>query len=138
MEIKELKKCEICPRKCKVNRLEEKGFCNLGSEIKIALVSSHNFEEPCISGIGKNTKSSGTIFFSNCNLRCVFCQNYEISAKGKGKIITIERLAEIFLEQQERKVNNIKPNALSFLKVLSAKYIYKAYMHKNRYNNNST
>ena len=107
MEIKELKKCEICPRKCKVNRLEEKGFCNLGSEIKIALVSSHNFEEPCISGIGKNTKSSGTIFFSNCNLRCVFCQNYEISAKGKGKIITIERLAEIFLEQQERKVNNI-------------------------------
>ena len=107
MEIKELKKCEICPRKCKVNRLEEKGFCNLGSEIKIALVSSHNFEEPCISGIGKNTKSSGTIFFSNCNLRCVFCQNYEISAKGKGKTITIERLAEIFLEQQERKVNNI-------------------------------
>ena len=104
----ELEKCKICPRKCNVNRLnDEKGFCKLGNEIKIALVSSHDFEEPCISGIGKETKSSGTIFFSNCNLRCVFCQNHEISQEGKGKVITIERLAEIFLEQQERKVNNI-------------------------------
>ena len=103
-----LEKCEICPRKCKVNRLKnEKGFCKVGDKIKIALVSQHDFEEPCISGIGKNTKSSGTIFFSNCNLRCVFCQNHEISNEGKGKEITIERLAEIFLEEQERKVNNI-------------------------------
>ena len=107
-KIKELEKCEICPRKCKVNRLKgEKGFCNLGSEIKVALVSSHDFEEPCISGIGKDTKSSGTVFFSNCNLSCVFCQNHEISQEGKGKAITIERLAEIFLEEQERQVNNI-------------------------------
>ena len=106
--IKELKKCEVCPRNCRVNRLNnEKGFCKLGSEVKIALVSSHDFEEPCISGTGKNTKSSGTIFFSNCNLRCVFCQNHEISQEGKGKVVTIERLADIFLEQQERKVNNI-------------------------------
>ena len=106
--IKELEKCEICPRKCKVNRLKgEKGFCNLGSEVKVALVSSHDYEEPCISGASQDTKSSGTVFFSNCNLRCVFCQNHEISAEGKGKVITIERLAEIFLEQQERKVNNI-------------------------------
>ena len=106
--IKQLEKCKICPRKCNVNRLnDEKGFCKLGDEIKIALVSSHDFEEPCISGIGKNTKSSGTIFFSNCNLRCVFCQNHEISQEGKGKVITIDRLAEIFLEQQKRKVNNI-------------------------------
>ena len=107
-KIKELEKCEICPRKCKVNRLKgEKGFCNLGSEVKVALVSSHDFEEPCISGIGKDTKSSGTVFFSNCNLKCVFCQNHEISQEGKGKAITIERLAEIFLEEQERQVNNI-------------------------------
>ena len=106
--IKELEKCEICPRKCKVNRLKgEKGFCNLGSEVKVALVSSHDYEEPCISGASQDTKSSGTVFFSNCNLRCVFCQNHEISADGKGKTITTERLAEIFLEQQERKVNNI-------------------------------
>ena len=103
-----LEKCEICPRKCQVNRLKnEKGFCKVGDKIKIALVSQHDFEEPCISGIGKNTKSSGTIFFSNCNLRCVSCQNHEISNEGKGKEITIERLAEIFLEEQERKVNNI-------------------------------
>ncbi len=107
-KIKELEKCEVCPRECKVNRLkDEKGFCKLGSEIKIALVSSHDFEEPCISGVGNDTKSSGTIFFSNCNLRCVFCQNHDISQEGKGKPITISRLAEIFLEQQDRKVNNI-------------------------------
>lgn len=103
-----LEKCEICPRNCKVNRVNgEKGFCNAGNKIKIALVSTHDFEEPCISGNGNTTKSSGTIFFSNCNLRCIFCQNYEISQEGKGKEITVERLAEIFLEQQERKVNNI-------------------------------
>ena len=103
-----LEKCEICPRKCKVNRIKgEKGFCNVGDKIKIALVSQHDFEEPCISGIGKYTKSSGTIFFSNCNLRCVFCQNHKISNEGKGKEITIERLAEIFIEEQEKKVNNI-------------------------------
>lgn len=103
-----LEKCEICPRNCKVNRLKgEKGFCKLDDKIKVALVSSHDFEEPCISGRGVNTKSSGTIFFSNCNLNCVFCQNYEISQQGKGQEITTNRLAEIFLEQQARKVNNI-------------------------------
>ena len=103
-----LEKCEICPRKCKVNRIEgEKGFCNLDDKVKIALVSSHDYEEPCISKECKNTKSSGTIFFSNCNLRCVYCQNYEISSIEKGKIISVQRLAEIFIESQERKVNNI-------------------------------
>ena len=103
-----LEKCEICPRKCKVNRIAgKKGYCNLDDKVKVALVSAHDFEEPCISGKGKNTKSSGTIFFSNCNLRCVFCQNYEISQEEKGKDISIERLAEIFIEQQERMLNNI-------------------------------
>ena len=103
-----LEKCEICPRKCKVNRINgEKGFRNAGDKVKLALVSCHDFEEPCISGVGKNTKSSGTVFFSNCNLRCVFCQNHEISSSGKGKEITVQRLAEIFIEQQNRKVNNI-------------------------------
>lgn len=102
-----LEKCEICPRKCKVNREKELGFCKTNDKIKIALVSTHGFEEPCISGVGKETKSSGTIFFSNCNLRCEYCQNYEISHEGRGKEITIKRLADILLEQQERKVNNI-------------------------------
>lgn len=103
-----LKKCEICPRKCKVNRTNgEKGFCNLDDRIKVALVSSHPYEEPCISGAGQNTRLSGTIFFSNCNLKCIYCQNYEISQRGKGKEITINRLADIFIEQQNKKVNNI-------------------------------
>jgi putative pyruvate formate lyase activating enzyme len=99
-----LSKCEICPRKCKVNRISgKKGYCKLDDKIYLALVSTHYFEEPCISG----KKGSGTIFFSNCNLSCIFCQNHEISQEGKGKEVTIERLAEIMLEQQSRGVNNI-------------------------------
>ena len=102
--IDKLSKCEICPRKCKVNRLEGiKGFCKCDDKIRIALVSSHYFEEPCISG----KEGSGTIFFSNCNLSCVYCQNYEVSQEGKGKEVSIERLSEIMLEQQARGVNNI-------------------------------
>ena len=102
--IDKLSKCEICPRKCKVNRIEGiKGFCKCDDKIRIALVSSHYFEEPCISG----KEGSGTIFFSNCNLSCVYCQNYEVSQEGKGKEVSIERLSEIMLEQQARGVNNI-------------------------------
>ena len=102
--IEKLAKCEICPRMCKVNRLEGKtGFCKCDEKIKIALVSSHYFEEPCISG----KEGSGTIFFSNCNLSCIYCQNHEISQEGKGKEVSIERLSEIMLEQQARGVNNI-------------------------------
>lgn len=99
-----LERCELCPHKCGINRIKcEIGRCKATDKIKVALYSVHDFEEPCISG----EKGSGTIFFSNCNLNCVFCQNYEISQEGKGKEITIERLAEIFLEQQERNVENI-------------------------------
>lgn len=99
-----LERCELCPHKCGINRIKcEIGRCKATDKIKVALYSVHDFEEPCISG----EKGSGTIFFSNCNLNCVFCQNYEISQDGKGKEITIERLAEIFLEQQERNVENI-------------------------------
>ena len=99
-----LEKCNICPRNCKVNRLDgEIGFCKCDDKIKLALVSIHKYEEPCISG--KN--GSGTIFFSNCNLRCIYCQNYEISQEGVGKEVSIQRLAEIFIEQQNRNVNNI-------------------------------
>lgn len=102
--LEELKKCEVCPHKCRVNRIEnEVGRCKSKDTVKVALASIHEFEEPCISG----KKGSGTVFFSNCNLQCVFCQNYEISSLGVGKEITIERLAEIFIEQQEKNVNNI-------------------------------
>ena len=99
-----LEQCTICPHNCKINRKNgEVGRCKSKDTVKIALYSTHNFEEPCISG----EEGSGTVFFSNCNLNCVFCQNYEISQEGKGTEITINRLAEIFLEQQEKGVENI-------------------------------
>ena len=85
--MKELEKCEICPHNCKVNRAQGQiGRCRCNDKIKIALVSTHEYEEPCISG--KN--GSGTVFFSNCNLNCIYCQNYDISQLGKGREITIE------------------------------------------------
>ena len=96
-------KCNICPRECGIDRYRMNGVCGANANIKVALASTHNFEEPCISGIS----GSGTIFFSNCNLRCVYCQNFEISRDGYGKEISVERLAEIMLEQQSRGVNNI-------------------------------
>ena len=102
--MEELKSCNICPHKCGVNRLNGiKGRCKCDNKIKIALASVHNYEEPCIS----EKNGSGTVFFSNCNLNCIYCQNYEISQLGKGKEITIEHLAQIFIKQQEKNVNNI-------------------------------
>ena len=101
--LKELEKCEICPHKCKIDRTKQIGRCKATDKIKIALYSIHNFEEPCISG----TAGSGTIFFSNCNMNCIYCQNYEISQLGKGKEITIQELADIMIKQQERGVENI-------------------------------
>lgn len=102
--LEELEKCEVCPHKCKINRKNNKiGRCKASDKVKIALYSTHDFEEPCISG----KKGSGTVFFSNCNLNCVYCQNYEISQQGKGKEISIEELANIFLEQQNKNVENI-------------------------------
>lgn len=99
-----LNSCEICPRKCKVNRFSENlGYCRCNDKIKIALVSLHKFEEPCISG--KN--GSGTIFFSNCNLSCIYCQNYKISQKGLGREISVSELADIFLSQQKNGAENI-------------------------------
>ena len=102
--LEQLNKCEICPHKCGINRNNNQiGRCKAKDTVKIALYSTHDFEEPCISG----KKGSGTVFFSNCNMNCVFCQNYEISQLGKGKEITIEELAEIFMKQQEKGAENI-------------------------------
>ena len=89
---------------CRVNRNNGKmGRCKSTGNVKIALASLHHFEEPCISG--KN--GSGTVFFSNCNLSCVFCQNYKISQLGLGHEISIDELANIFLEQQKNNAENI-------------------------------
>lgn len=99
-----LNRCNLCPHKCGINRLEyEKGICTAGNNLKVALANLHYFEEPCISG--KN--GSGTVFFSNCNLKCVFCQNHEISQDGFGEEITINRLVDIFLNLQDKGANNI-------------------------------
>ena len=101
---KELECCTICPHNCKINRNNGQiGRCRSGDKVKIALASVHNYEEPCISG--KN--GSGTIFFSNCNLSCIYCQNYKISQLGKGYELSVEELANIMLKQQEKGVNNI-------------------------------
>ena len=95
--------CDLCGFKCNVNRNIKKGVCGLGTLPKLALVSTHMWEEPCISG----DKGSGTVFFSGCNFSCIFCQNYKISQENFGKEVSVERLSEIFIEQQERGVNNI-------------------------------
>ena len=99
-----LEKCEICPHECGINRTKNQiGRCKSTDKIKIALYSIHKFEEPCISG----GNGSGTVFFSNCNLNCIYCQNYEISQEGKGREISVEELADIFIKQQNRKAENI-------------------------------
>ena len=103
--LKELENCTICPHQCGANRNKgQLGRCKAKDTVKIALYSIHFFEEPCISG----EKGSGTIFFSNCNLNCIYCQNYEISQLGKGKEYTIEQLADIMLKQQNLGVANIE------------------------------
>lgn len=99
-----LKNCNLCIRRCNVNRLNnEIGFCKATDKIKIARASLHMWEEPPISG----TVGSGTVFFSHCNLKCVFCQNHEISQESFGKEISIQRLSDIFLELQEKNAANI-------------------------------
>lgn len=104
MEFDCLKECKLCPHNCKVNRLEDKlGRCRCGKNVKIALANLHYFEEPCISGIS----GSGTVFFTGCNMNCKFCQNYKVSQEHLGEEISIEELAEKFLELQNKKANNI-------------------------------
>ena len=102
--LEKLENCTICPHQCGVDRKKGQiGRCQAKDTVKIALYSVHFFEEPCISG----EKGSGTIFFSHCNLNCLYCQNYEISQLGKGKEYTIEQLAEIMIKQQNLGVANI-------------------------------
>lgn len=96
--------CTLCPRKCRADRDNgERGFCGETAQLTAARASLHLWEEPCISG----TRGSGAVFFSGCVLRCVFCQNYDISSRGVGKPITVERLCEIFLELQAQGAHNI-------------------------------
>ena len=88
---------------CQVDREVTIGYCGVKQTLRVARAALHFWEEPCISG----EEGSGAVFFTGCNLRCVFCQNFQIARAEQGKEITIERLAEIFLELQEQKANNI-------------------------------
>ena len=97
------KKCSLCPRLCLADRNITTGYCGVKNTLRVARAALHFWEEPCLSG----EEGSGAVFFTGCNLRCVFCQNYEIARAEQGKEITIERLTEIFLELQEQKANNI-------------------------------
>ncbi len=99
-----LANCHICPRNCGIDRtIGQKGYCQAPLLPKVALVSKHAWEEPPISG----TNGSGTVFFSHCNMKCVFCQNHTISQQQEGIEISVSRLADIFLEQQERGCHNV-------------------------------
>ena len=99
--------CELCPRRCGVDRSVKKGFCGQTDALLMATCGKHTLktgdDEPCISG----TRGSGTVFFSGCTLKCCFCQNYEISQENKGYNISVDRLADIFLDLQEQGAHNI-------------------------------
>ncbi len=100
--------CNICPRKCNIDRNKTVGFCKSPNEFKVARAALHYWEEPCLSG--KN--GSGAVFFSGCNLKCVFCQNYEISRDNKGIIITEQKLIEIFeklIDDGAENINLVNP-----------------------------
>lgn len=99
-----LENCTLCPRECNINRTKgQKGLCGATNELVVARAALHHWEEPCISG----EEGSGTVFFSGCALRCVYCQNHNIAKGLAGKVITVERLAEIFINLQNKAANNI-------------------------------
>ncbi len=98
------KHCTLCPRNCNIDRTSGNvGFCGMPATVQVARASLHMWEEPCISG----ANGSGTVFFTGCNLKCVFCQNHTIAVGGKGKEITVSHLADLFLTLQEKGAHNI-------------------------------
>lgn len=99
----DFEKCNLCPRNCGTDRSKNKGICGTGDSIRIARAGLHKWEEPCIS----YGKGSGTVFFSGCSLKCVFCQNHEISRGLKGKDISVETLADEFLRLKDMGASNI-------------------------------
>ncbi len=101
--MKELEQCTLCPRNCKVNRYQESGYCMAPAELVVARASIHQYEEPPLS----KKNGSGTIFFSYCNLKCIFCQNYQISEEHIGQTITTDKFKEICLNLQKQGANNI-------------------------------
>lgn len=98
-----LSDCDLCPRNCHVDRFSHTGYCNSTNEIKLSKAYLHMWEEPCISG----SNGSGCLFFSNCNLSCIFCQNYEISQNSKGRLVSIDQLSNLMLKLQKNGAHNI-------------------------------
>jgi len=118
--------CDICPRACKVERKSKVGFCFQTEKVKISKVMFHHYEEPLISG-NSSSKGSGAIFFTGCNLRCVFCQNYPISHNNKGKNISTKKLAKIFKNLEKKgalNINLITPSHFT-MQIIEALKIYK-------------
>ena len=121
--------CEICPRKCKIDREKQAGFCNQTDKLRISKVMFHHYEEPLISG-EQNSKGSGTIFFTGCNLKCAFCQNYPISHNNKGKTISTKKLASIMKKLEKKGAHNINlvtPSHFSN-QIIEALKIYKPHI----------
>ena len=135
--------CEICPRKCGINRANRTGFCGQNEKIRISKVMFHHYEEPLISGDEKD-KGSGAIFFTGCNLKCVFCQNFPISHGNKGKNISAKRLAKIFKKLEKKgalNINLVTPSHFS-KQIIEALKIYKPRIpivwNSNGYETNET
>ncbi len=115
--------CNLCPNACKIDKSLEKGFCGTGDDIYIAKYYLHPFEEPIISG----NNGSGTVFFCGCSLKCVFCQNYELSRSMRGKVISVNELADIFKFLEDsgaHNINLVSPTHYSN-KIIKALEIYK-------------
>ena len=117
--------CTICPRHCNAQRFSDsgKGFCKMGENPVIARISKHMWEEPCISG----ANGSGTVFFSGCAMKCVFCQNYKISTENFGKVLTPSQLADCYKKLEAMGVHNINlVNPTHFVKaIIESLDIYK-------------
>ncbi len=118
-----MNKCFLCPNGCKIDKSKQKGVCGTDGNIIIAKYYLHPFEEPVISG----TNGSGTIFFCGCSLKCVFCQNYELSRNSRGKIISVYELADIFKQLEDmgaHNINLVNPTHYSD-KIIDALKIYR-------------
>ncbi|MBR3051132.1 MAG: hypothetical protein IKG61_06750 [Selenomonadaceae bacterium] len=109
-----MKACELCPRRCRVDRVNRFGFCKAGENLRVALVSLHEWEEPCLVG----ERGAGTIFFSHCNLRCVFCQNFSISHEGFGAEIQSSGLRKFLSHNRSaaRQISNSSRQRTTLIK----------------------
>lgn len=137
-----MKKCMLCPRRCGADRTVSRGFCGEGSVVRAARAMLHMWEEPCLSG----TRGAGAVFFTGCPLRCCYCQNHDISSGGRGKAITDERLAEIFLELQSQGAHNIDlvtgthfvPNIINALDICGERLTIPVVFNCGGYENTET